>query len=307
MYHTRRLVQLSINIAGILYRMSYIFFAWLTTLTYGLGSVVGKIATKHQITNPWVYNFLFFLLTAACVVPFAIAGGVGWPQDWNSMLWLSLANAVSGTAFVLAFYAIDLSILSPLSNLRTPLMALSGVLLLGESLTILQWVLIGIIFIAGGFINLDERMNIRSVLNKKIALGFLWILCSVWFNSMIKYASVNNGFWEVSLWSTVIATVLVLPTAPLFYRDMIRTPIKQYYGLAISTILFTAGLVFSVKALGENVSISMAIISLPLSMLITMALSVFAPKVLEKHTLKVYAVRFICAVVMFAAALGLSR
>lgn len=287
--------------------MSYILFAWLTTLTYGLGAVVGKISTKHHIANPWLYNFLFFVLTAACIVPFAIAGGIGWPQDWHSMLWLSVANAVSGTVFVLAFYAIDLSILSPLSNLRTPLMALSGVLFLGESLSVLQWVLIGIIFIAGGFINLDERMNIRSVLNKKIALGLLWILCSVWFNSMIKYASVKNGFWEVSLWSTVIATVLVLPTLPLLYRDLIRTRVSRYSGLTLSTMLFTAGLVFSVKALGENVSISMAIISLPLSMVITMALSVFAPKVLEKHTMKVYAVRFVCAVVMFAAALGLSR
>ncbi len=287
--------------------MSYIIFAWLTALTYGLGAVVGKIATKHHIANPWLYNAMFFALTALCIMPFALAGGVGWPQDWGSMLWLSVANAVSGTIFVLAFYAVDLSILSPLSNLRTPLVALSGVLFLGERLTLMQWVLICVIFVSGGLVNLDERMSIRSILNKKIALGLLWILCSAWFNSMIKYASVKNGFWEVSLWSTVIATLLVLPTLPLFYRDLMHTRVSQYQGLAISTALFTAGLLFSVKALGENVSISMAIISLPLSMLITMALSFIAPNLLEKHTHMVYAVRLVAATVMFSAALGLSK
>ena len=211
--------------------MNYIYFAWLTSFTYRLGSVIGKISTKHHISNPWLYNFIFFVLTALCIVPFAIVGGVGLPQDWSSILWLSVANIVSGTIFVLAFYAVDLSILSPLSSLRTPLVALAGVLFLGEILTITQWILIGIIFIAGGCVNLDERMSIRNIVNKKIALGLLWILCSTWFNSMIKYASINNGFWEVSLWPTIIATILVLPTLPLFYRDLMSTKMSKYYGL----------------------------------------------------------------------------
>lgn len=287
--------------------MSYIVFAWLTTLTYGVGSVVGKIATKHHIANPWLYNFIWLFLTVVCIVPFALWGGVGLPQDWLSIFWLGVANLVAGTLFVLAFYALDLSILSPLSNMRTPLVALTGVFFLGETLTIVQWILIGVIFIAGGFINLDERMNIRAMWDKKIATGFLWILGSAWFSSMIKYASMKNGFWEVSLWSSVIAMILALPTLPLFYRDLVKTRIDQYSGLFISTALFTAGLLFSIKAFGENVSITMAIISLPLSMLITMALSFFAPKLLEKHSTKVYAVRFIAAVVMFLGAMGLSK
>ena len=64
---------------------------------------------------------------------------------------------------------------------------------------------------------------------------------------------------------------------------------------------------FSVKAFGENISISMTIISLPLAMIMTMALSVVAPKLLEKHTAKVYAIRLSAAAAMFVAALGLSK
>ena len=287
--------------------MSYILYAWLTSFTYGLGSVVGKIATKHQITNPWQYNFVWAVLTVVSIVPFAIFGGVELPQDWGSMLWLSLANAISGLLFILAFFAVDLSVLSPLAMLRTPLLALIGALFFGEKLTMVQWVLIGIVFAAGILVNLDEKFSIKSVLNKNILLAFAWILSSVWFNSMIKYASKTNGFWEVSLWPAVFAIVLFLPTLPLFYKDLIRTKPVQNIGIATTTILYAVGLLLSIKAFGENIGISIAIISLPLAMLMTMVIAMFAPHLLEKHTRKVYAIRLIAASVMFAAALGLSR
>lgn len=286
--------------------MSYIAYAWLTSITYGLGSVVGKIATRHHVNNPWLYNIIWWVVTVLCTLPFAIAGGVGLPQDWSSMVVLGISSALSGTLFVLAFYAVDLSILSPLSNLRTPLVALSGVLFLGERLGTGQWALIGIIFLAGTLINLDERMSIRYSLNKKTMLAFLWILSSVWFNSMIKYASQYNGFWEVSLWSNILGTFIVLPTIPLFWNDLKKTPLSRYHGLTLSTALFTAGFIFSVRALAENIGISIAIISLPLAMIMTMAISAYAPKLLEKHTAKIYIMRTVAAAVMFVAAMGLS-
>lgn len=286
--------------------MSYILYAWLTSFTYGLGSVVGKISTKHQITNPWHYNFVWAVLTIISILPFAIMGHVGLPQDWGSMLWLGVANAVSGLLFILAFFAVDLSILSPLAMLRTPLLALSGALIFGEKLTVVQWALIGVVFLAGILVNLDEKFSIKSVLNRNILLAFAWILSSVWFNSMIKYASLTNGFWEVSLWPAVIAVIIYLPTLPLFYKELIRTKPVHHVGIMITTMLYTAGLLFSIKAFGENIGISIAIISLPLAMLMTMVIAKFAPHILEKHTGKVYAIRLVAAAVMFVAALGLS-
>ena len=73
------------------------------------------------------------------------------------------------------------------------------------------------------------------------------------------------------------------------------------------TVLFIIGWAFEVLALRQNISISMTIISLPVSMLFAILFSVFAPKLLEKHTMKVYAIRLIAAGIMVAAALGLSR
>lgn len=287
--------------------MSYIVFAWLTSISYGVGSILGKIATRYHIDNPWLYNFVWGVFTLVFIVPFALYYHVGLPQDWNSMLWLSLANAVSGTLFVLAFFAVDLSVLSPLVILRVPMTALVGVLAYHESLGSYQWILIGIIFLAGIFVNVDEKFSLRALFSKKILLGLVWIVASTWFNSMIKYASLTNGFWEVSLWSNILGFILILTTWPLFSHDLFHTSCAKYKGIGLSSLLFTIGLLFSVKAFGENVSISTAIISLPLAMLFTIVLSFVSPKLLEKHANRVYAIRLAAAFAMFAAALGLSK
>lgn len=287
--------------------MSYVVYAWASSITYGLGSIIGKLATKYHISNPWLYNIVWAVLTLIFIIPFAIMGGVGFPQEWSTIIWLGLASAVSSITFTLAFYAVDLSILSPLANLRAPITALLGVLLFHESLTLFQWGLIGLLFIAGLFIHIDEQMSLKTFFTKATLLALIWILTSVWFNAMIKVASVNNGFWEVSLWSNLLTLLFLTPTIPFFYKDIKKTPIKNYSGIALCTVLYTMGLLFSIKALSVNVSISMAIISVPLTLILTMLLSFVAPRLLEKHSLKIYLIRLTAATIMFVSALGLSR
>lgn len=232
--------------------MGFIAFAWFSSSTYAIGSVIGKISTKHHIANPWLYNWVWYILTIVFIIPFAVANRVGLPQDWPSMLHLGVANAVSGTLFVLAFYAVDLSVLSPLSNLRTPVAALIGALIFREALTPMQQILIAVVFLAGLLIQYEEKFSLRKLRSRGIVL------------------------------------------------------MDRYYSLAVSSVLMTAGLLFSIRAFAENISISTAIISVPLSMLLTVGLAYFRPELLEKHTAKVYAVRLVSAVVMFGAALALS-
>ena len=162
-------------------------------------------------------------------------------------------------------------------------------------------------FFAGLFIHVDERMSLKTFWTKATLLAFVWILTSVWFNAMIKTASAHNGYWEVSLWSSLITVLFLIPTIPLFIKDMKKTPVQNYSGIALCTMLYTAGLLFSIRALAINVSISMAIISVPLTLILTMLLSFIAPKLLEKHSFKIYLIRLTAATIMFAAALGLSR
>lgn len=287
--------------------MSYIVFAWLSSITYGFGGVIGKLATKYHIKNPWLYNIVWAILTFVFIVPFALLGKVSLPQDWSSMIWLGVASAVTSVTFTFAFYAVDLSILSPLANIRSLFTALLGVMFFQESLLPIKWLLILLLCFAGLFIHLDEKMKLKSFFSKATIIVFVWVITSVWFNTMIKFASANNGFWEVSFWSNLLTVVFLLPTLPLFIKDIRMTPIKNYSGITINTALWTAGLLFSIKALAINISISSAIMSVPLSMIFVMILAFASPKLLEKHTSKVYVIRTIAAVIMFAAALGLSN
>lgn len=285
---------------------SFVASAWASSISYAFGSVIGKVATKHHIPNPLLYNWVWYVLTVVLIFPFAVANGVGMPEHWPSMLHLGISNAVSGTLFVLAFYAVDLSILSPLSNLRAPIAAVIGAVVFGELLGAFEWMLIGVLFAAGLLIQYEEKFSLQTFRKKGIWLAAIWILTSVWFNATIKEASAYNGFWEVSLWSNLLGMLFVTPTAFLFFRDLKTTKIRAYHGLAVSSVLMTAGLLFSIRAFAENIAISTAIISVPLSMVLTVALSYFRPELLEKHSAKVYAVRIVAAMVMFAAALGLS-
>jgi len=66
------------------------------------------------------------------------------------------------------------------------------------------------------------------------------------------------------------------------------------------------GVITEIWAYKDNVVITSIITSLPISIVLTFIFSIFAPQLLEKHTLKVYAVRLIAAGTMIFAALKLS-
>lgn len=287
--------------------MSYLWFAWATPIMYGLSGIIGKISSKHHISNPWLFNFVWMFLTFIFIIPFAVAAGFGWPEDWISMLILSLTNAVSSLLYVFCLYRMDVSILAPLYSLRTPLVVLLGVILFQETLNPLQTLLIGFVFIAGIFVGIDERMSIKSFFVRNAGLVLFTMLISALFNISVKYASLRNGFWEVVFWSNLVGFLFLLPTIPLFISELRSVKPTRYGGLVWSTIFTTLALLASFKALGDNVSITIVIMSLPLSMVFAITLSFISPKLLEKHTVKVYAIRLCAAAVMVVSALILSK
>ena len=71
-------------------------------------------------------------------------------------------------------------------------------------------------------------------------------------------------------------------------------------------IFLALGDILANKAYADNVSISTAIISLPCSMIIAVILSFFRSNLLEKHTVKIYLIRFIATAVMILSALKIS-
>ena len=115
----------------------------------------------------------------------------------------------------------------------------------------------------------------------------------------------QNGFWVTTLWSGIIGQCLLLFTLPLFKSDLRKASLKKYgTTMAIAVLGFLATLSMT-AAYAKNVSISSFIIALPISMILAFAFSVFAPKLLEKHPMQVYVVRFVSVAIMLVAVFNL--
>ncbi len=114
------------------------------------------------------------------------------------------------------------------------------------------------------------------------------------------------GLWPTNLYTPLISQALILLTIPLFYKEIKSIKIKQVAGTALMAFCAALGNIFANRAYAINVSLSTAIIALPISMFIVFGLSVFQPKLLEKHSLKVYAIRFLAAFIMIGAALKIT-
>lgn len=286
--------------------MSFVAFAWIASIVFGLEVLIGKLASKYEIRNPWLFNFAWSVFYFSFMLPFALANGVGLPTHWGNVLIAGFVSALFGILYIWAMFRLDVSVISPLFNFRTAFSAILGVALLGEQLSGVQWLLIGAIFVAGMFVSIDERLKLRSFLQWPIAvtIGSMFILSL--FGYYTNKALADNGYWEVTLWILLLTTVFTLPTVPLFSADIRKTPVRAYSGVAVMGLFGVFGTIAANLAYKENISISSAIISLPLSMVFAFLLSRVAPSVLEKHTLRIYIIRFTAAAVMIGAALRLS-
>lgn len=286
--------------------MPFYIFAWAAAFLFGLEVIIGKLTSKHAIPNPWYFNFLWELFVLLCTIPIALYFHAGLPKDWTSIIILSFVNAISGIFYIFALSMLDVSAFSPLFNFRTVFSVLLGVMFLGEVLTTQQYLLVGVIVTAGLFVSLDEKLTMRSFFQKGVLFAMLEMVTLAFYGMFTKQAIQMNGYWSTNLWMDIVTQIMLLVTIPLFFKNIRRTTSLQIQGALYMALAGGLGVLASTRAYATNISISSAIVSLPFSMIMAMMLSFIAPKFLEKHTMKVYAIRFTAAAVMILAALKLS-
>lgn len=280
-------------------------FAWIASVMYGVEAIAGKLTSRHSIQNPWLFNFFWAFFILLFTVPVALWQGVSMPAQWLDVILASLFYALASALYVLALYKIDVSIVGSLYNFRTVVTVILGALFLGEILSTQQYLLICVVVIAGIFVSVDERFSIKSFFTRGIGIAILGVLSSALMAIFIKGAVAETGYWNTTLWIEILGQVWLLPTILLFRKDIVSSTLKQYMVTAATAIAGVIGTLAAVKAYAANVSISSTIISLPFSLIMAFLFSTFAPELLEKHTLKVYIIRFISAATMIVAALNL--
>lgn len=285
---------------------SYILFAWLASFLFGVETILGKLTSKYAIKNPWLFNFVWNGIILLFTLPIALVNHVGMPKEWGNIVIAALFYALSGVFYTWALYMLDVSVLSPLFNFRTVFSVLLGVWLLQQLLTTQQYILIGIIFVAGFFVSFDEHFKLRSFFRLPILIAMMAMVVIAGYGIYINKAIATSGYWATTVWTQILAQVILMLTWPKFGHDLRIITKKQIRALSIMSVAGTTGLLAANQAYTGNVGIAATIISMPFSMVMAFLFAVFAPTLLEKHTMKTYAIRFIAAGVMLAAALQLS-
>ncbi len=286
--------------------MPFYVYAWLGVIAYGIFNIVGKLTSKYSIPNPWLFTFFWTLLSLIFTIPIALFYGVGLPNEWKYIFIAAFFNAFWFIFFTLATYKLDVSVLSPLYNFRTVFALIFSALILGERLVPEQLIYVFLIFVGGIFTSVDEKFHLKSFFNTSIFIAISGMLFLALNNVFVNIVLQNNGFWDGTLWMLIVTQFILLPTFPRFANDIRKISTKQIFPLVIMAILNVAGNIFFNIAYKVNVSITSLIAVVPSSMILAFLFSIFAPRLLEKHTLKVYVIRFTAAAVMIIAALKLS-
>jgi uncharacterized membrane protein len=97
----------------------FYIYAWIASILYALVALLSKIVSKHAITNPWLFNFVWSMTTAAITGIVAVYFGVGLPMAWLSVVWVGIGATVAGILYFLALYKLDITVIGPLYNART--------------------------------------------------------------------------------------------------------------------------------------------------------------------------------------------
>lgn len=286
--------------------MPFYFYAWIASFAFGLVSIIGKLTNKYTIPNVWLFNFLWMLFSLLLTIPIALTNHVGLPAHWPSILIVAVFNALFGILFILALSLLDISVLTPLLNLRTAFVTILAAIFLGEILNSYQYLLVILIFLGGLLVSVDEKLSLRSFFKWPIAVGILCTLSYTLYGISIKRSIAENGYWEVTLWMAILSQLLLLFTYPFFRKDIGKLNLKQLISVFAMSLMLAVGILFENRAYRDNVTITSIITALPLSMILAFLFSIFSPMLLEKHTLKVYAIRFTAATVMIIAALKIT-
>ena len=286
--------------------MSPLFFAWVASITYGFYSVVAKFVGKYKIKNAYQFSFFYTLFSGIIMATVSYINGGRIAFNWTYIFLAAVFLAFGNILFLTALKGLDVSVISPLFNIRTAITVLLGFLILGETFSIKLIIIIAIIFIAGFFTSMDERFSIKSFFNKNIGIGLFLMLVLAIQSIFINLAIDQTTYWTATLWMSLLAIIFsFLFLYPKFKNDLQYTKPKDYLGVGILAIFGSIGDFAAFKAFESNVGLSSVIISLPISMIIVFVLSIWKPALLEKHSVKVYLVRFVAAGIMIWVALQL--
>jgi uncharacterized membrane protein len=269
---------------------------------------VAKLIGKYQLKNVYQFSFFITFFSAIVTTVISIANGAQIPTNWMYVILAGLFVAIGSILFLSVLKKLDVSVVSPLFYLRVVMTVILGCLFLGENLTLKSVLLMSIIIIAGMFATMDEKFSIKSFFTKNIGLGIFFMFILSIQTLFINRAVAQTNYWTAILWMGILAAGFsFIFLFPKFVKDVRKSKPIDYIGVLILSLIGGVGELAAYKAFESNVGTSSLIISLPMSMILVFFFALWKPSLLERHTIKVYAIRFIAAGVMIWGAMSLTR
>lgn len=287
--------------------MPFYVFAWTASILYSVYAIIAKLVGKHKIKNIAQFSFFITLFSGLVTGAIALLNGATFPENWTFIVLAALFLSLGNILYLTVLKSLDISVMTPLFNLRVVITVFLGFLFLGETLSTKSILLIAIIVVAGIFATMDEKFSTKSFFTKKIALGIFFMLTLSVQTLFINRAVAQTNYWTAMLWMAILAIVFSFTfLVKRFYKDVLKSKASDYSGIILIALLGGIGDLAAYKAFSGNIGISSIIVSLPLSMIFAFVLSLWKPDLLEKHTIKVYVLRFVSASIMIWGALQLS-
>jgi len=247
------------------------------------------------------------MVTLLFTIPPAIIYNAGLPSNWTPIILAAIFSTLFTIFWIFSIRSLDVSILTPLFNIRGVFAVLIGSLFLNESFNQNQLIYIVMILITGIFVSMDEKFSLQSFFNRTIGIAILSMLFLTLNNSFIKVSLAQNSLWTNNLWIAIINVLFLIPTIPLFRKELKKLNVSHILPIGVMGIFSTITEFTANVAYGVNVGVTSLILNTPFSMILAFLFSIFAPKLLEKHSLKIYAIRFIATTIMIYCTMQLTR
>jgi len=287
--------------------MPFYIYAWIGSLTSSFIVITAKLTSKHSIANPWLFNYLLGVITLLFTFPIALYYGATFPANWLPIIIAAIFSLLFTIFWIFSTYSLDVSTLTPLFNIRAVFAVLIGIVFFSEKFTTYQLLIMLGIIIAGMFSTVDEKFSLKSFVKPAIGIAIITMLFLTLNNTFIKLSLVKNSLWTTNLWIAIINVILLTPTIKFFRKDLKTINFSHIVPIGAMGVFSTITEFSANVAYGMNLSITSIIMNTPFSMIIAFFFSIFAPKLLEKHTLKIYAIRFTAAILMIIGAMQLSK
>jgi drug/metabolite transporter (DMT)-like permease len=281
--------------------MSFQLIAWMACFLLALEVVIAKLTARYCVQNQWLFNFVTNLFMTVLTLGAAAFCGFSSPSSWGNLLWASFFYALGCGLYVVPLYRLDVTVLSPLYNLKPAIAIGLSAIMLGERLTGMQLALVAVLTGAGMVVTVDERLRLKSFFTWPVGVLILDMAALSLMAVFIKKTTGEIGYWNTAAYMSVLAQIMFLATYPLFRGELRGMTGKQAGAMFLTALMAFGGSLLAIRAYMENVSITATIVSIPLSCAMTLLVGWFAPGVMEAHTRRVYLVRTGATAVMIAA------